>query len=493
MTTETSSDLRKTAHEPEERLSGNMGAIEVAMSVLAFSSPLTTVVGFIPVLLLFGGPTAPSIYLILTALLLVFTVGFVRMGASVKNPGGFYSFISEGIGKAPGLGAAALALFGYLLIGFFGAPFFGLQVQAFVADSLGGPDIPWYVWGIGVVILTTALAYNKIDLSAKVLTIVMLLEIVVVIIFNIFAFGTGAADGNDVSIAFPSFSDATLGLALLFALGNFLGFEATVIYRDEVKNPDRTIPRATYLAVAGIGIFYAIAAWAYIAVLGAGNAQAAAEANLAGLFTETASAMVGKIFADVVTVLLFTSVIAAILSIQNVSARYGFLLAKDRTLPAVMGRVHKRHKSPYISAVVVGAIWIVATVITAILGLDPVMIYTVAVGSGSFALIFLLTLASLAVFVFFIRRRKSSPESVWKTVIAPLVSFAGLAVVTYLAITNYKDLIGGDVVLSAVFIAITFLVAIAGTVYALSLKSRRPEQYARLGFDRPEVLLEESK
>ncbi|MFP3498124.1 hypothetical protein SB759_28295, partial [Pseudomonas sp. SIMBA_059] len=88
------------------RLSGNMGVGELAMSVLAFSSPLATVAGTMPVLMMFGGNTAPAIYLLLTALLLVFSVGFVAMSRYIDKPGGFYSFVTEGLGKPAGMGGA---------------------------------------------------------------------------------------------------------------------------------------------------------------------------------------------------------------------------------------------------------------------------------------------------------------------------------------------------------------------------------------------------
>lgn len=481
---------RKGAVSSDERLSGNMGVIEVAMSVLAFSAPLTTVAGFIPVLLMFSGASAPAIYVALTVMLILFSVGFVKMSKYVQNPGGFYSFISKGLGKPSGLGSATLALFGYILIGFFGAPFFGVMLEGLVT-GLGGPDIPWYIYGIALVLLTTLLAYNRIDLSAKVLSIIMGLEIVVVIIFDVFAFATGASSGTDATLTLPSFGDATLGLALLFATGNFLGFEATVIYRDEVKNPERTIPRATYLAVAGIGIFYAIAAWAYIALIGSGDAQSVAEGSLATLFTDSMNQMVGKVVTDIANVLLLTSVLASVLSIQNVSARYGFMLSKDRVLPAFLGRVHPRHKSPYLAALVTGALWIVATIVFALLGTDPVVLYTVAVGSGCFAIIFLIFIASLAVFIFFARRHKSDPQSIFKTLIAPILSFLMLGVITYLSIANYKDLIAGDIVTSIVLIAVTFLTAVVGLVAAWRLKVSRPEIYARLGLQRPDDMLAE--
>ena len=480
MTSESVATKKPGRSHERERLSGNMGVGGVAMSVLAFSSPLTTVAGFLPVLLIFAGNTAPVLYLIQTAVMLIFAVGLVAMSRTVKNPGGFYAFISAGLGKAAGMGGAALSLMGYLVIGFFGAPFFGQTMQLFVRDALGGPDIPWWLYGLGIVAVTTALAYNKIDISAKVLVTVMALEIVAVIIFNLFAIGNGVSAGQSPAVALPSFANASIGLALLFSASNFLGFEATVIYRDEVKNPDKTIPRATYLAVIGIGLFYAFAAWAYVTFLGSGNAQAAAEANVVTLFNDTANAVIGKTFTDIVTVLLITSILAAILSIQNASARYTFVLARDGALPRILSRVHPTQKSPYLAALAVGIFWAVLTVFFAIIGLAPEFIYPQAVGLGTFALILLMSIASIAVMVYFIRRSKTHPESLWKTRIAPAIAAICLGVITFLAIVNFPDLIAGSVELAVIFVVATFVVGAAGVIYALVLKARKPEVYATL-------------
>ena len=123
----------------EDKLSGNMGVGELVMNVLAFSSPLTTVAGTLPVMLLFSGHTAPGIYLLVTLMLLIFSVGFVRMSRSVDAPGGFYSFVTAGLGKPAGLGGALLALVGYIFIGFFAPSLFALTLQGFVVNTLGGP------------------------------------------------------------------------------------------------------------------------------------------------------------------------------------------------------------------------------------------------------------------------------------------------------------------------------------------------------------------
>ncbi|MGW9414485.1 APC family permease [Arthrobacter cupressi] len=482
MSSTTRGTTKTPAETQETKLSGNMGVGELVMNVLAFSSPLTTVAGTLPVMLLFSGQTAPGIYILVTLMLLIFSVGFVKMSRSVEAPGGFYSFVTAGLGKPAGLGGALLALFGYVFIGFFAPSLFALTLQSFVVNTLNGPDVPWYWYGLGLIVVTTVLAYNRIDLSAKVLTTVMLLESAVVVVFDIAAFATGSDEMvQGIGFSMPWITDAGLGLALLFAVGNFFGFEATVIYRDEVKNPDRTIPRATYMAVVGIGLFYAVAAWAYMAFLGAGNVQAAAEANTVNLFNDGATALVGKIFADVGVVLLITSILASMLSIQNIAARYSFSLAADGALPKVLGRVHPRHKSPYVSTLAVGLSWAAATVVFTVAGVAPEALYPIASGSGTFSVLLLMFITSFAVLVYFVRRRSFAPESMWKTIVAPIVSVVFLGVITYLAITNYPELIGGSSVMTAIFMTFTFALFFGGIVYAYFLRSKRPDVYARLG------------
>lgn len=477
----TEATTRSTATEGL-RLRGNMGVGSLVMSVLAFASPLATVAGTMPVLIMFSGEAAPGIYIIMTIMLLIFSVGFVKMSRSIENPGGFYSFVTVGLGKVTGLGGAFLAYVGYLLIGFFAPAFFAVTLQGFVANTLHGPDIPWYWYALAITAVTTFLAYYRIDLSAKVLTTAMFLEVVIVVVFDVVSFATsGGRVAHGIGFSMPWLTDAGLGMALLFAIGNFFGFEATVIFRDEVKSPERTIPRATYLAVAGIGVFYVIAAWGYVAFLGADRAQQAAQADAVGLFYNSAAQLIGKVFADVVSVLLLTSVLASMLSIQNIAARYSFSLASDGALPRLLGRVHKRHRSPYVSATAVGVLWGLAVIVLAVLGISPDVIYPIASGSGTFNVLVLMFVVSLAVLVYFLRRRRTKPEPLWNTVIAPAISIVFLGVVTYLAIDNYPELIAGSMLMTVIFMAFTVAVFVGGVLYALYLRKKRPEVYAKLG------------
>ena len=69
----------------------------------------------------------------------------------------------------------------------------------------------------------------------------------------------------------------SLGIAIMFAIASFIGFEATAVFRDEARDPQRTIPRATYLALVLIGVFYTLSSWAVVSAWGDAAAVAAGQ------------------------------------------------------------------------------------------------------------------------------------------------------------------------------------------------------------------------
>ena len=91
----------------------------------------------------------------------------------------------------------------------------------------------------------------------------------------------GGDHGLSNGIVNPSaIVSGSLGIGLLFAIISYVGFEATAIFRDEARTPERTIPRATYLALILIGVFYAVTSWALIS--GWGDDEAVRRATDSG-------------------------------------------------------------------------------------------------------------------------------------------------------------------------------------------------------------------
>ena len=133
-----------------------------------------------------------------------------------------------------------------------------------------GVNLPWWVWSLGAVVLVGVLGYRQVDLSAKVLVVLVALEYLIVLLVDFAILGTGGASGLSLNLFDPSaIFSGSLTAAVLFCLGSFMGFEATTIYAEEARDPEKTIPRATYLSVLLIGGFFVFTTWLMVAGVGA--------------------------------------------------------------------------------------------------------------------------------------------------------------------------------------------------------------------------------
>ena len=339
---------------PDGQLTGRLGTGGIVFMVIAAAAPLTVIAGNVPLSVGLGnGAGAPVGFVIAATVLLLFAIGFVTMTPHVREAGAFFSYVTEGLGKRLGMGIAVVALVAYTAIqlGVYG--FMGWAVNDTV-KAYGGPQIPWPVYALVTIAIVAVLGYRHIELSAKVLGVALVLEVGVVVVLDAVIFASGGASGINVDSFTPStIMSGSLGVPVLFALTGFIGFEATAVFRDEARDPERTIPRATYLAVLIIGGFYALSCWALVLASGTDNVVGVANATLAGegnMLLDTTQQYLGTIGRDLINVLLISSLFACVLSFHNVIARYQYVLARKGLLPAALGRVHAQQHSPAVSS-----------------------------------------------------------------------------------------------------------------------------------------------
>ena len=475
------------------KLQGNMGVGALVMAVLAFSAPLSTATGFIPQLLIYGsakggtGNSAPWIYIICLITLGFFSVGFAKMGTVMQRPGGFYAYITDALGKKVGLAAALVSALGYSLVGFFMPGLMAITVGGLV-ESAGGPVIPWWIYALIFAVLSTLLASMSIDFSAKFLFIVMCFEAAIMLVFDALCFINGSPAGSGgAGFSFIDFSTGTLGVAMLFAMGNFYGFEATVVYREEVKEPKKTIPRATFIAVIGIGIFYLLCAWGFIAHFGANKVTAVAEAESANMFSNVMAEFMGPFAGHLIMIVSLVSIFASGLAIQNVGARYFYSLGVDGVIPKVFGKVHPKQNSPYVAAIAIGVLWIVLIVILGIIcGFDAEYTYTRPNVIGNLFVTSILGTVAVAVLVYMRKNAKKYGFKAFHTTISPIIGLLGIGFTVVLCAINLNEFLGTSAVGSGIIVAFFVIYVAAGIFYASWLQKNRPETYLRIGRYDPE-------
>lgn len=455
----------KNLDESSIRLEGQLNTAQLVFMVAAAAAPLTVIGGNLSVAILNGnGPGAPIGFLIAMLVMFSFVIGFATMTPFVKEPGAFFAYISKSLGRRIGLPSAYIALLTYTCIqaGIYG--FAGGSLQNTFETSFG-VSIPWWIFAFSFIAIVSFLGYRRVDLNAKVLSIVLVLEISVVIILDIIIFASGGKEGiTSDPISSTNIFTSGISVAILFALTGFTGFESTAIYRDETRNPSRVIPRATYIAVLLIGIFYALTAWAFVVGWGPSYVVEKVAENPDGFLVATAAEYTGIIFADVINILLIISLFACVLSFHNIITRYQHALALKGDFPKKFSSVHSKHKSPWFSSLVQTATASFIIIPFAFSNVDPLVnVFGSMAGIGTVGMMMLLFITSLSVFTFF-KHNQDLINNRFKTTIAPITAMTLISLCIILVLTNFPLITDLSVTTSYILICIPPLVFIIGLI-----------------------------
>ncbi|HST80713.1 MAG TPA: amino acid permease [Kineosporiaceae bacterium] len=463
--------------EPIERRR-TLSTGRVVFLVIAAAAPMAAMVGNVPLGLIVGnGAGLPVAYLIASVVLLCFSVGYAAMSRRVVNTGAFYTYISRALGKPAGVGGAYVAVLSYagLACGLIGA--FGYFTNIVLLET--GIDLPWYLYSAIAIVLVAWLGYRSADVSAKVLGTLMVAEFGILIVFDLAVIGKhGAQALPAVSFTTEQTFSGSIGIALMFAFTSFVGFESAALYGEETKDPERSIPRATYIALTSIGVFYVLTTWIIIGAAGGANAPALAKEQLGELVFNLIQANGGIVLHDLAAVLFCTSVLASVLALHNAASRYLFALGREQVVPRRLGSYHAQHQSPHLGSLTISALTAITTLIMAVSGADPYTVFATSfVGLGTLGIILLQAVTALAVVVFFWRR---SDRDLWRCVIAPSIGFVGLTAGFVLAVLHYSTLTGSSNALVNAVPALLLVAVVAGVVVALRLRRDRPAIYAGL-------------
>lgn len=462
---------------------GRLGVAAVVFFVVAAAAPLTVVAGGATTgFAVTGSLGIPVSYLAVAAILALFSVGYVAMSRHVVNAGAFYTYITHGLGRTFGVGAAFVAVWAYLAMGL--GLYGGLGVVASgMLSTLFGIHMSWWACALIGLVLIGLLGLARVDINGKVLAFLLLSEIVIAVIYDLVMVQHPSDGGVSLATLSPVYLwSAGIGAALVTAITGFVGFEATVVFSEETRDPQRTIARATYIAVAITGVLYGVSAWAMSVATGPEHIVAAATDQGTDLIFNLVSPHVWPILVDLGRVLFTTSLFAAILAFHNTVTRYGFALGRERVLPAPLGRTNPRNGAPRLASLLQSLIGLVVIVGYAISGVDPLvyLFFWISV-TGGLGVLILMLLTSIAVVCYFARDQRR--ENLWRRTVAPLLAGGGLGAVLVVTLAQFHTLLGVDAnsLWRWVFPASYLAVFVLGVGWALWLRAARPSVYLAIG------------
>ena len=132
-----------------------LGLPQVLFCIVTGAAPLAAMMFNVPVAVSGGGYAVPAAFIVATIALTIFSTGYIEMSRRVTSTGGFYTFISRGLGRVPGIGSGMLIALCYII---FAAAVIGV-LSYFAATSIEawtGVDMPAWVYLILVLAMMPA-------------------------------------------------------------------------------------------------------------------------------------------------------------------------------------------------------------------------------------------------------------------------------------------------------------------------------------------------
>lgn len=503
-----------------------IGLPAVLYFCFAGAAPMAAMFFNVPNMAAQAGASVPLVFLLSSIGLILFGVTIVYFARRLSSAGGFYTWISHGLGKNTAFQGGWLMLGGYAIFEAASQAAFGGLADATFSGYLnfhmpGG----WVTYALLGTIIVFILSYFDIKWSARWLAPFLVLEIGSLILLNLVITIKGGVAGHDFVHTFtPAGGNlkgvspgGLLGVGVAMALGvwSFIGFESGSVYGEESRNPRRAVPVAIFTVVVAMSLLYI---WTtYSAVIGLGWQHAGDQLGNIAIapqpYYNLADHFVGHWLTVLMIIAIVTSTFGACLAFHQAMVRYFYAMGREKILPAAFGRTHSRWHSPYI-AIIAQSIFTAVVIIflgfviqktnadgstSYALGIADGKVYTQTSGIGSYAWLAIIGTISFIVVYIMVNiaspafARRSDPQSfnVFTHIIAPVLSSLILLIplISFImpaipgAIGNYFTSLGFFPTPFPLNILSLFVVVwvVIGLAYAYFLARRHPERYEQLG------------
>lgn len=361
----------------------------------------------------------PLAYLVGLFGMLFTALSYATMSRAIPLAGSVYTYAQRGLHEIAGFFAGWLILLDYIL-----APALLYVISALALEAIL-PAVPFWVSLLFFVSFNSVVNFLGIEFAARFNWYILLLELASLALFAIFGvialygrhLGAGALTLKPIYDPI-AFSPSVIVGATSIAVMSFLGFDGISTLSEESKGGLGSVGRATVITLLLVGVLFIGQTW-----IATNLAQGSKFSSPDTAFYEIVQ-RVGGTWLRLITIgaVVLSAGIANASVAQAAVARILFAMARDGKLPAVLARIHPRHKTPYVSSLVVAAISIIAGFIFA--GrLDNL---SRIVNFGALTAFLLLHLSVIN--YFFIRRQS---RALIRHLIYPTLGFVVIAYVLY--------------------------------------------------------------
>ncbi|HEY7587566.1 MAG TPA: amino acid permease [Thermoplasmata archaeon] len=445
--------------EVEVKLRRDLGLLEIVMIGLGPTIGTT--------IFLLVGPgfyiTGPSLVLafVLNFVITMFTaMAYMELGSAFPETGGGYLWIRRSMRDPWGFLGGWLSWFGHMVVASFYIFGFGLGAVTLIKVFLEVPSLALTLGGItlgeDVLIKLIAVAaaglfiwlnYRGTKLTGRSETAVTVALIIVVCAFIAggllhFAFGGGVPVHNFTPF-FKGFAGWENFVALFAAMGFtfivFEGYEIIAQTGEEVKNPERNIPRAHFIVIGLSTLIFVLVAFVAIGLNAPGCVAPANGAGACLVRVDPAHAdgiggnenaiaqLAGAVLPFGLPIVAFGVALGAVAALNSLifsSSRVAFAMGRDGTLPRILSELHPKKRTPHLAILMSGALIILLTVALPI---------TTVAASADIMFLLLFLMVNWAAIV--LRRTMPDVKRYYTTPLFPYIPLAGIATKFVIAIS----------------------------------------------------------
>lgn len=369
----------------------------------------------------FAGGALPLTVIIGLIVCALIALNIGSLAKFLPSAGGYFTYVSRGLGVQAGWMTGWLFSLTYLLI----VPL-QLLVLGPVADGFTqqyfGFSWGWLPWALIFAVVIFGLTYFGIKISANASVILGCIEIAVFTVLAAWLIIT-AGSGNTLATFSPS-SAVEQGFGgwqgilhgVIFAFLAFAGFESSAPLAEEAHEPRRTVPRAIISAAVAIGVFYVFCS--YGGVVGWGFGKIGSYPNDPNPWGTMATRVWGG-FSFIAILAILNSALANANAGVNAASRVLFAMGRSRTLPPALSHIARNFQTPDVAIIFTMISGIVLTVWPgAVYG--PTTAFAL-IGTIITILILLVYMATCVSVPYFYRREHPDEFNALRHVVLPIV------------------------------------------------------------------------
>ena len=349
-------------------------------------------------------------------------LAFAELSAAMPETGGMYVYLREGWGRPHAFlyGWAQLVLIRAAALGGISSVFGEYFLRVIGVDPAAHPAWADYL-AAGAIIFAGAINIVGVQLGALFAGISTIAKFGALTLLVLFSFVRGGSLGGSFSNFAPTgapIDPGVFGLALISVMWAYDGFADLTFASGEVKDPQRTLPRAIIIGTLLIIAIYLTANAAYLYL---NPIDIMAKSRL--ISADTMGTLFGRAGVAFVSIIVMISTFGSLMGSQLASPRIFFAMADDQLLWAPIASVHPKWKTPHI-----------AITLATVLGVAMVMTQTFEQLTDTFVLAMWPFYALSVAAIYTLRKSQPNLQRPYKVIGYPVVPAVFIAAAIYLVV-----------------------------------------------------------